>query len=411
MKKKFIQHLALAASALMISGSALAQVKIAFIDPLSGHFANIGENALKGFTEAADILVNQKGGIMGQKLEIVGFDNKGSPKESQIQLKAAIDQGFRFVTQGAGSGAAHALVDAINKWNARNPDKTVLYFNWAAVDPTLTNEQCSFWHFRFDANSAMKMEAITNYMVTDKKIKKVFILGQDYAHGHQVAKAATEMLAAKRKDVKIVGNDLHPIGRVKDFAPYVAKIKASGADTVITGNWGNDLSLLIKAAKDSGLKARFFTFYGGAIGSPAAIGAAGENSVYQISDWHMNIQPNKAEQYALDFNKKPGGEMSVARVNTAVTMIAQAMNKAKSTDPKTVALALEDMRFDADNGEVWMRKSDHQLMQPLFLSVFSKKGSKGVKYEAEGTGYGWKTVASISQRDSQLPTSCIMERP
>ncbi|MFA6311402.1 MAG: branched-chain amino acid ABC transporter substrate-binding protein [Sterolibacterium sp.] len=411
MKNTTIQRLAFVAGILLIGGSAFAQVKIAYIDPLSGPFANVGENGLKAFKEAAEVLVNQKGGVMGQKLEFVGFDNKASPQETQIQLKAAIDQGFRFVTQGNGSGAAYSLIDAVNKWNARNPDKTVLFFNWAAVDPTLTNEKCSFWHFRFDANSDMKMEAITNFMEQDKKIKKVYIIGQDYAHGHQVAKATKEMLAKKRRDVQIVGEDLHPIGKVKDFAPYIAKIKASGADTVVTGNWGNDLSLLIKAAKDSGLKARFYTYYAGAPGTPSAMGAAAADRVFLISEWHMNLVPNKTEQFALAFNKKPGGEFSTLRINTEVSMVAEAMNKAKSTDPKQVALTLEDMRFNADNGEVWMRKSDHQLMQPLFISVFSKADGKTVKHDSEGTGYGWKTLASISQRDSQLPTSCIMERP
>lgn len=414
-KRTFNPRLALAAlatGAMMIGGSAFAQVKLAYIDPLSGPFANVGEAGLKGFKEAAEILVNQKGGVVGQKLEVIGFDNKGSPQETQIQLKAATDQGIRFVTQGNGSGAAHALIDAVNKWNARNPDKTVLFLNYAAVDPTLTNEKCSFWHFRFDANSDMKMEAITNSMATDKKIKKVFIIGQDYAHGHQVAKAAKEMLGKKRPDVKIVGDDLHPIGRVKDFAPYIAKIKASGADTVITGNWGNDLTLLIKAAKDAGLDARFYTYYAGGLGTPAAMGASAEGKVVQLTEWHMNVQPNKAEKFALDFNKKyPGVEFYYLRVNTLVSMLAEAMNKAKSTDPKQVALALEDMRFNADNGEVWMRKSDHQLMQPLYLSIFAKKDGKLVKHDSEHTGYGFKTIASITQRDSQLPTSCIMERP
>ncbi len=412
MKSSFVKRLTLAASLMLIGGSAAAQVKIAYIDPLSGPFANVGDAGLKGFKEAAEILVNQKGGIMGQKLEFVGFDNKGSPQESQIQLKAAIDQGFRFITQGNGSGAAHSLIDAVNKWNARNPDKTVLFFNYAAVDPTLTNEKCSFWHFRFDANSAMKMEAITNFMLNDKKLKKVFIIGQDYAHGHQVAKYAKEMLAQKRKDVKIVGEDLHPIGRVKDFAPYVAKIKASGADTVITGNWGNDLSLLVKAAKDAGLKARFFTYYAGGLGTPQAMGASGDGQVLQLTEWHMNVPTKATEQFALDFNKKyPGLYFYYLRVNNMVQMVAKAMNTAKSTDPKAVALALEDMRFPVDTGEVWMRKSDHQAMQPLYISIFAKKDGKAVKHDSEGTGYGWKTLASISQRDSQLPTSCIMERP
>ncbi|MBI5789908.1 MAG: branched-chain amino acid ABC transporter substrate-binding protein [Rhodocyclales bacterium] len=412
MKSPFLNRLALAASVMLIGGSALAQVKIAYIDPLSGPFANVGEAGLKGFKEAAEILVNQKGGIMGQKLEINGFDNKGSPQETQLQLKAAIDQGYRFVTLGNGSGAAHSLIDAVNKWNARNPDKTVLFFNYAAVDPTLTNEKCSFWHFRFDANTEMKMEAISNFMEKDKTIKKLFIIGQDYAHGHQVAKYTKEMLAAKRKDIKIVGEDLHPIGRVKDFAPYIAKIKASGADTVMTGNWGNDLSLLIKAAKDAGLKARFFTYYAGGLGTPQAMGAAGENLVLQLTEWHMNVPTKNTEKFALDFNKKyPGVWFYYLRVNNMVEMVAKAMNTAKSTDPKAVALALEDMRFQNDTGEVWMRKSDHQAMQPLYISIFSKADGKTVKHDSEGTGYGWKTLATISQRDSQLPTSCIMERP
>ncbi|MCX7172623.1 MAG: branched-chain amino acid ABC transporter substrate-binding protein [Proteobacteria bacterium] len=397
---------------MMFAGAATAQVKIAYIDPLSGAFANVGEGGLKQFKEIADY-VNQKGGVVGQKLEIVPFDNKGSPQESLINLKSATDQGIRYITQGNGSGAAHALVEAVNKWNARNPDKTVLYFNYAAVDPTLTNEKCSFWHFRFDANSDMKMEAITSFMVNDKKIKKVYIIGQDYAHGHQVAKAAKEMLAKKRPDIKIVGEDLHPIGRTKDFAPYVAKIKSSGADTVITGNWGNDLSLLIKAAKDSGLKAKFYTYYAGGLGTPTAMGAAGDGLVVQLTEWHMNVQPNKAEKFANDFNKKywPPNEFYYLRVNTMVTMVAKAMNDAKSVDPLKVARQLEDMRFEADNGEVWMRKSDHQLIQPLYISIFAKQDGKTVKYDTEHTGFGFKTLASISARDSQLPTSCIMERP
>ncbi len=410
--KKAAFRVTLAASAVLVASTAMAQVKIAYIDPLSGFFANVGSGGLKGMNEAAEVLVNQKGGIMGQKLEFVGFDNKGSPQESLIQLKAATDQGIRFITQGNGSGAAGALIDAVNKWNARNPDKTVLFFNYAAVDPDLTNGKCSFWHFRFDANSDMKMEAITNYMTDDKKIKKVFIIGQDYAHGHQVAKATKAMLAKKRPDIKIVGDDLHPIGKVKDFAPYVAKIKASGADTVVTGNWGNDLSLLIKAAKDAGLTAKFYTYYADGLGTPQAMGAAGEGQVLQLTEWHMNVPTKNTEKFALDFNKKyPGVYFYYYRVNNMVEMIAKAMNTAKSTDPKAVALALEDMRFPNETGEVWMRKSDHQAMQPLYISIFTKADGKTVKHDSEGTGYGWKTVASITQRDSQLPTTCIMERP
>ncbi len=91
----------------------------------------------------------------------------------------------------------------------------------------------------------MKVEALTNYMAKDQAIKKVFVLGQDYAHGQQLAKAVTATLPKKRPDVQIVGKDLHPFGKVKDFSPYVAKIKASGAvwgvGLKIVGDDGSEL--------------------------------------------------------------------------------------------------------------------------------------------------------------------------
>jgi branched-chain amino acid transport system substrate-binding protein len=408
---KYLAPISLA-TMLMLGTAAQAQVKIAYIDPLSGPFANVGEAGLKQFRDVVEIDVNQKGGVNGQKMEIVPIDNKGSPQETLVALKNATDQGIRYVTQGNGSGAAAALLDGVNKWNARNPDKTVLYLNYAAVDPTLTNEKCSFWHFRFDAHVGMKIEAITNYIKTQNNIKKVFIIGQNYAHGQQVSAYSKAMLKAKRPDIEIVGDDLHPIGTVKDFSPYIAKIKASGADTVITGNWGNDMSLLAKAAKDAGLQAKFYTFYAGGLGTPATIGAAGDGKVIQVTEWHMNIPNNGLEKFALDFNKKYSPvDFYYGRVNTMIDMLAAAMNKAKSNDPKAVALALEDMTFKSGYGEVYMRKGDHQLVQPLILSIFSKAGAPGVKYDAEKTGYGFKSIANLSLKDADQPNTCVMERP
>jgi branched-chain amino acid transport system substrate-binding protein len=228
------------AGALGLSPIAAAQVKIAYIDPLSGTFAGIGEFGLKSFNAIIDD-INAKGGVLGgQKLELVAMDNKASPEESLTLFKKVTDSGIRYIVQGQGSGAAGALIEAVNKWNDRNPDKTVLFLNYASNDPDLTNGKCSFWYYSFDAHNLMKVEALTNYMAKDKSIKKVFVIGQDYAHGQQMAKAVTSMLPRKRPDVEIVGNDLHPFGKVKDFAPYVAKIKASGADTLITRNLGKD---------------------------------------------------------------------------------------------------------------------------------------------------------------------------
>ncbi|HEU5435851.1 MAG TPA: ABC transporter substrate-binding protein, partial [Telluria sp.] len=172
-------------------------VKVAFIDPLSGPFAPVGQNQLRSFQAIADLATQEK--WAGEhKIEVVGFDNKASPQESLTQLKAVIDQGYRYITQGNGSGVGLALLDAINKHNERNPGKEVVFLNYAAIDPDMTNSKCSFWHFRFDANSDMKMEALTSYMAPNKDIKSVYIIGQNYAFGQAVSRAAKEYLKRKR---------------------------------------------------------------------------------------------------------------------------------------------------------------------------------------------------------------------
>jgi branched-chain amino acid transport system substrate-binding protein len=306
---------------------------------------------------------------------------------------------------------ALALVDAVNKHNERNPGKEVVFLNYSAIDPDLTNSKCSFWHFRFDANSDMKMEALTSYMAKDQNIKKVFIIGQNYAHGHQVTRAAKEFLKRKRPDIQIVGDDLHPIATVKDFAPYVAKIKAAGADTVITGNWGADLALLVKAAKDAGLEARFYTYYAGTSGVPTAMGGSTAGQVKQVAYWIPNNETFAGKEIVEAFKKKYNDDFYVQDIYTVVQMVSKAAKDVGTADPVKVAFALEGMKIKAINGEVEMRSVDHQLQQPLYISTWAKVDGKKVKYDAENTGYGWSMDQKIESYVATQPTSCQMKRP
>ena len=385
-------------------------VKIAFIDPLSGPFAPVGQGILYSWQSIAD-LANKEKWSAGNTFEVVGFDNKASPQESLSQLKSAIDQGYRYVTQGNGSAAAAALLDAINKHNERNPGKEVVYINYAAVDPDLTNSKCSFWQFRIDANSDMKMEAMTTFMAKKPEIKKVYIIGQNYSFGHQVTRAAKDYLKRKRPDIQIVGDDLHPIGQVKDFAPYIAKIKAAGADTVVTGNWGADLALLIKAAKDADLKADFYTYYGSTTGVPTAMGAAGADKVKYVGYWNVNNEGYVGKEIVEGFKKKYNDDYYAMATYTGIAMLAKAFNDTKSTDPVKAAFAMEGMKVKSLNGEVEMRKSDHQLQQPLYIATWVKVNGKDVKYDQENTGYGWRTDQKIDAFVAAQPTSCQMKRP
>ncbi len=410
-RRTFATRTVLAAAALgLCSGAVFAQagqtVKIAFIDPLSGPFANVGQNQLKGWQFTAEQF--NKKNPAGVKFEMVSFDNKASPQESLTVLKAAIDQGIRYVVQGNGSGAAAAISDAVTKHNDRNPGQEVVYINYAAVDPDLTNSKCSFWHFRMDADTSMKMEALTSYMKDQTDVKQVYLINQNYAHGQQVSRYFKDTITRKRPDVKIVGDDLHPFGQVKDFAPFVAKIKASGADSVVTGNWGQDLTLLIKAAKDAGLNANFYTYYAVTSGVPTAMAAGVGGKVRVVGIGHNALPGLVALQN--EFKAKFNDDWYTYQTYNTMAMLSTAMAAAKTTNAVKVAQAMSGLKFKGFSGDVEMRKSDHQLQQNMYISEWSKATPKA-PYSVENTGFNFQEVRAIPAFVASTPTSCQMKRP
>jgi branched-chain amino acid transport system substrate-binding protein len=397
-----------AAKAATAAGPLAGQtVKIALIDPQSGLMGPVGLNQLKSFQFFADKF--SQNNPAGVKFELVGFDNKLSPAESLNALKAATDQGIRYITQGNGSSVAGALIDAVNKHNERNPGKEILFLNYAAVDPDFTNSKCSYWHFRFDADSSMKMEALVENMKGDANVKSVYLLNQNYSHGHQVAKFAKEIMARKTPNVKVVGEELHPLAQVRDFAPYIAKIKASGADTVITGNWGSDLALLVKAANEGGYTGKFYTYYTGVTGTPTALGSTMEGKVKQIAILHYNFG-GEMGKWQDEFKAKFQDDMYTGQVATVYNALSQAMAQAKSTEPAKVAAVLSGMKFKNWNGDVEMRKTDHQLQQPLQMTVWQKAGGKFPNV-AEKTNMTLAPIQDFPAYIASTPTSCQMKRP
>ncbi|SPA24080.1 putative branched amino acid ABC TRANSPORTER, periplasmic component [Cupriavidus taiwanensis] len=396
--------------------SAQEPIRLGMIDGLSGPFANAGEAVARNLRLAIE-RINARGGVKtaegARPLELVTFDSKGNVDESLIQLRALTDKRIPFVLQGNSSAVAGALVSAINRHNARQPDARVLFLNYSAVDPSLTNENCSFWHFRFDASADMRMQALTEVIRQDQAVRRVYLIDQDYSFGHQVARSAREMLAARRPDIQIVGDEFHPIGKIKDFAPYIAKIKASGADAVITGNWGNDLTLMVKAAREGGLRAKFYTFYGNGLGAPAAMGDAGVGRVLAVAEWHPNAGGAASDAFYQEFRARypePKDDYVHLRMQMMVEMLARAITQAGSTDAVKVARALEHMRYVNDFHEATVRADDHQVLQPLYVSVMERQGG-AVRFDNEGSGYGFRTVRKLKAAQTTLPTTCRMERP
>ncbi len=413
--KKIIKLGAVSALSMMVAASAAfaENVKIAFIDPLSGPFASTGTNGLHQFEFAAEYMVNADGGVLdGQNFEIVAFDNKISPKESLIQLQVAIDQGIRYVAQGNSSGVANALTEAIDKHNRRNPDDRVLFLNYAAVDPALTNDKCNFWHFRFDANADIKMDALTDVIAQQDDIKKVYIIGQDYSFGKAVSAAANQMLGEKRADIEVVGDELHPIGKVKDFTPYARKVVSSGADAVITGNWGADMLGLGKSIIENGFEGPIYTYYAAGSGMTAAFGESGKDRIRLIAQGGINpIASEEARDLYNAFKEKyPEGNIDQSRIFNAIGMLEQAIEQAgTATDVVAVAKELEGMEYESMwGGKLYMRPQDHQLIQDMHVGVHT---DENIEFDYDNSGFGVLTESTVEMASMDSPTTCEMKRP
>lgn len=417
----FSRRTLLACAAALCSVVAHAQspapIRLALIEGLSGPFANTGEAVVRNIAWAVE-RVNARGGVPTPQglraMVLTRHDSKGQSEEALSALKSAIDDGAQVVLQGNSSANAAALIDAINKHNEREPNRRVLFLNYSAVDPALTNERCSFWHFRFDAHADMRMAALMQVLREDAGVKSAYLIGQDYSFGQAVLREARRQLGVQRPDVQIVGDELHPMGRVKDFLPYAAKIKASGAQAVITGNWGNDLTLLVKAAREAGYEGKFYTFYGNALGAPAAIGEAGVGRVIAVADWLPNVPGQASAEFYKSFRQrfpKPSEDYVHVRMQLMIEALAQAVAKAGGTDPVAVALQLEKARVSMAGQTGSMRAQDHQFQQPLVVGVMARQGTPGVPFDVEGSGYGFKVVRQITAEQARLPSTCQMERP
>ncbi|AIJ48182.1 ABC transporter permease [Comamonas testosteroni TK102] len=407
----------IAGAAVAAARAGLAQpVKLALVESLSGPFANTGEAVFRNLLWATE-RVNARGGVRLadglHELVIERYDSKGQNEEALSALRSAIDNGARIIMQGNSSATAAALLDAIDKHNSRDPSRRVLYLNYSAVDPALTNERCSFWHFRFDAHADMRMAALMEVIKDDKAVDSAYLIGQDYSFGQAVLREARRQLAAQRPDVRIVGDELHPVGRVKDFAPYAVKIKQSGAQAVITGNWGNDLMLLVKAAREAGYEGRFYTFYGNALGAPAALGDAGVGKVLAVADWLPNVPTAESRAFYQSFRQRfprPQDDYVHMRMQLMIEALAQSLEKAGSTDTVAVAHAMEHARVQMAGRSGSMRATDHQFQQSLVVGMMEKRGSAGVDFDVEGSGYGFKVVREIAAARAEMPGQCQMKR-
>ncbi len=385
-------------------------IKIGYVDPFSGPFAQSGDQFLQVLHFIVDD-VNARMPPLNKKFEIVTFDDKLQPSEALIALKRITDQNIPFVMQCVGSNVGTALITGVSKNNERNPDHRVIYLNCGALATELTNAPlCNFWQFRFTGSVEQRAYARIKSLPAD--IKKVYLINQDYVFGHSIEHDTKKYLAQARPDIEIVGDEFVPLGQVKDFSPYVTKIKNSGAQSVVTGNYGPDLNLLMKASADSGLPVRFDTYLAYLTGAVTAIGQTGADKLTVVMEYNENLPVElnvpAAEKFNQSFRKDHKFDFVAQPWVVMFEMLSRAITAAGSVDVLKIAQNLEGMQQQDLLGKTeTMRKSDHQLILPYYEGLLTKD----VKYDTEGTGLGFKTIFTVPAEQEEMPTTCEMKRP
>lgn len=405
----------LAAVAILSVGAALAApvhadpLKIGIIESLSGAQTSTGRLFATGVKYGVDS-INKNGGFNGEPVQVVEYDNAGGSTGAADKFKQAVADGVNIVVQGASSAIAGQITEDVRKHNLRNPGQEIIFINVGAEAMALTGEKCHFYHFRYTTTAPMRVNALVKAMKAAGDLgTRVYSLNQNYSWGQDM-QAAIEA-AAPMGGYEVVGEVLHDVNKIQDFSPFVAKIKEANPDTVITGNWSNDLLLLMKATGDAGLKVRFGTAF---LDQPGNIANAGETA---LGHYIANNYDNAAgdPKFAEDYKAAEGHLPLFVEPQTVFAMKALQLALGKldfhggKIDTTKIALALEDTTYDSPVGPISVRKADHQTIRPVVVS----KVVKDPKYPADGTDLGFEPVSVVPGSEAIYPvqSSCEMKRP
>ena len=133
-----------------------------------------------------------------------------------------------------------------------------------------------------------------------------------------------------------------------------------------------------------------------------------------VADWLPNVATAPSEAFYRSFRQRyPRAEDDYVhmRLQLMIESLAQAIEKAQSTDAVPVARALEQARVNLNGQAGAMRAADHQFQQQLVVGVMDRQGTPGVKFDVEGSGYGFRVIRTVAPAQAEMPHACKMTRP
>lgn len=398
-----------AAIALMM-GTAIASaepLKVGFIFPTSGPLAGFGVQYIPGIDFVVDRF-NGAGGFKGEPVKTVIYDDAGNTTGAADRFRQAMGEGVRLVITGSTSPVSAQLISDVKNWNERNPQDPAALVIMGAESKDFTAELCDFYTFKMSTNAEIRFNALANALKAAGQLKRVASIQPNYTLGYEM-QAAVEG-GVKKFGYELVGSLNHDYAKLQDFAPYIERLRAMRADTIVTASSVSDLRLMVQSAADAALNTRFATMY---LDAPGNVGSAGESAIGSYVAQLFNPEANaEARAYRDEFLKKTGSEPVYVVANALATMevVTSALHSMSGDFNVTdFVRAMEKVEAKWPLGTLTMRADDHQLILPVVVAEVSKDADVKV----DDTDMGFKPIEIVSAADASAPPSdkCMMKRP
>jgi len=335
-------------------------IKIGFLGALTGDIAMYGKPALEGMKMAVDD-INASGGINGKKIEIIETDNRGDKQEGASVAQKLISRDNVVAILGDPTTGISKVVAPIAQ------KAGVVMLSPGATGPGLV--EIGDFIFRDTLLDSVAMPAIIDYFAKDLNYRKVAVITSDN-NDYSVGFSQTFRDAAKGKGIEIVADEKVKDGD-RDFSAQVTNIKAKQPDVIFFSGYYTEAALIMKEVRKQGLKANMFG--GDGLFSPEFIklgGAAVEGSMSALA-FSSDQATDETAKFVEAFKKKFNGALPGiydAQGYDGLMMIADAMKRSNSTDPKVFKDALAKTKdFKGVSGTITIRPNREPIKSPLCL--------------------------------------------
>lgn len=364
-RRDFVKATVVGGAAALVGGpyvlrraSAQNPIKIGLPTVLSGGNAQYGIQA-KRACELFGKEINAKGGVLGRPVEFIYEDTAADPATAVRKAQKLVEKdGVKILTGTVLSSEALAV-------SAKCPEWKVILMSTINGAGALTAKSYNRYFFRVNTSGPMGARAVTLYLA-ESPMKRFFGLGSDYAWGRDSVASFTSQMTAANKE--IVARDYPPVG-TKDFASYIGKIKQSKADGVYIVLAGQDATIFLRQAHQFGVTRETKPIMEIVeLENMKAVGDAMEGTIGS-SRYPFTVDTPKNREFVKRFHAMHNvyPDMFDGETYEGLEWLAQVMQKAGTADDvEKIIEAWEDSSYDGLEGPFFMRKCDHQAVQPGF---------------------------------------------